>query len=80
MLRKANEARKAVDWSEDRYHQAIDAMSGMLGEHGERISELPISALYDDNILEPSINTTWVAQDGTSRVTLVGAIDRAVVA
>ena len=80
VVRKADIVRDGVDWSEDLYHQAIDAMSGILGEQRKRISEVPISALHGDNILEPSTNIPWVAQDSTSPATLVDAIDRAVMA
>ena len=73
-------ARDIVDWSEDCYNQAIEAMSGIFGKQRERVLKMPISALHGDNILEPSTNTPWVAQDSTSPVTLIDAIDRAVMA
>ena len=76
----ADSIRDCVNWGEDHFHQAIDAMSGILGEQGKPISEVPISALHGDNLLEPSPDTPWIARDSTSPTTLIDAIDRAVMA
>ena len=76
----ADIARESVAWSEDRYRQAVDAMRGALDESAKHAIGVPISALHSDNILEPSTNSPWLAQDSASPRTLLDAIDLAVMA
>ena len=71
-------ARDAVDWSETSYVQTVQAGKTILGEQGKNITEVPISALHADNILEHSAKASWFAPDSSVLATLVDAIDAAV--
>ena len=71
-------ARDGVDWSEKIYTQAVEAVEGNLDEQGKSMLGVPISALYGDNILEPSAKTPWFVSGSSSPAVLVDAIDRAV--
>jgi len=53
---------KTVNWSEDRYNEIKNEVSGFLKKIGyspEKIPFLPISGWSGDNMLEKSSNLTW---------------------
>ena len=66
-----------VDWSEDKYKQACDQVTGLLKMAGfggqlDRIPMIPASSLNGDNVYEKSGNCSWY-----SGPTLFDAIDAA---